>query len=68
MSTGVLEYALESALLPNLKQLHAVSYAGLAMLVIGEAIRKTAMVCFMVLPGPHNASLTALDCFSRIVC
>jgi hypothetical protein len=44
MSCGVLEYLLESALLPAMKQLHAVSYSGLALLLLGEVIRKLAMV------------------------
>ncbi|KAF6254126.1 Isoprenylcysteine carboxyl methyltransferase family-domain-containing protein [Scenedesmus sp. NREL 46B-D3] len=44
MSCGVLEYLLESALLPSLKQLHAVSYCGLALLVLGEFVRKAAMI------------------------
>ncbi|WIA21396.1 hypothetical protein OEZ85_000612 [Tetradesmus obliquus] len=44
MSCGVLEFLLEAALLPAMKQLHAVSYCGLALLVLGEVIRKLAMV------------------------
>jgi protein-S-isoprenylcysteine O-methyltransferase len=44
MTCGVLEYLLESALLPGLKQLHVVSYFGLALLMLGEIIRKLAMV------------------------
>lgn len=45
MSCGLAEFLVEAALLPGLKQqLGAVSAAGLALLLAGEAIRKTAMV------------------------
>jgi hypothetical protein len=44
MSCGMLEFLVESTVLPSLKQLHAVSYCGLVLLVLGECIRKLAMV------------------------
>jgi hypothetical protein len=53
MSCGVLEYLAESALLPSLKQLHAVSYCGLVLLVLGECIRKAAMVSSNPLSWQH---------------
>eukprot|EP00879_Flechtneria_rotunda_P022598 GHRR01023864.1.p1 GENE.GHRR01023864.1~~GHRR01023864.1.p1 ORF type:complete len:108 (+),score=32.16 GHRR01023864.1:351-674(+) len=44
MLTGVLEYLLEATVLPSLKQMHTVSYVGIALLLLGEFVRKIAMV------------------------
>jgi hypothetical protein len=52
MSCGVLEFLVESILVPSLKQLHAVSYCGLALLVLGECVRKLAMVSSSPLMNP----------------
>lgn len=44
MAAGVTEYLLEERFIPQLKQHHAVSYMGLALVILGEGIRKMAMV------------------------
>ncbi len=44
MSAGTSEYLLELRFLPVLKQLRLVSFMGLGMVLLGEAIRKLAMV------------------------
>lgn len=46
MSAGVAEFLLEARCWPQLKQHHnTVSCIGLALVIVGEAIRKLAMVC-----------------------
>eukprot|EP00775_Hariotina_reticulata_P007445 gene7445-7655_t len=49
MCSGVFEYLLELRYLPVLKQLPLVSFTGLSLVLLGEAIRKTAM-----LTATHN--------------
>jgi hypothetical protein len=44
MSAGVAEYMLESRLCPQLKQQEWVAYLGLLLVLLGESIRKLAMV------------------------
>jgi hypothetical protein len=44
MSAGVAEYFLESHFWPQLKQQQGLAYAGLLLVILGEAIRKLAMV------------------------
>lgn len=48
MTAGIAEYLLESKLWPLqlIKQQHQVAYAGMFLVVLGEAIRKLAMVRF----------------------
>mmetsp|Transcript_2923 Transcript_2923/g.7727 ORF Transcript_2923/g.7727 Transcript_2923/m.7727 type:complete len:189 (+) Transcript_2923:74-640(+) len=44
MMASLAEYAIELTVVPSLKSLKAVSYCGIAMVVAGEAIRKTGMI------------------------
>lgn len=44
MSAGVAEYLLEARFWPQLKQQQSLEYAGLVLVILGEAIRKLAMV------------------------
>lgn len=44
MAAGVTEYLMEERFLPQLKQQHVISYVGLALVILGEGIRKLAMV------------------------
>lgn len=64
MSAGVLEYLLEAHTWPGLKQSQQhqwVAYTGLALVVLGEAIRKAAMVSCCKSSGLGN-STQSVEC------
>jgi hypothetical protein len=44
MSAGMAEYFLESHVWPQLKQQQGLAFAGLVLVIVGEALRKLAMV------------------------
>ena len=44
MVSGIIEYAIEGFLLPDLKSKAWVSYIGLSLVILGEMIRKTAII------------------------
>ena len=44
MMCGLVEYVIEGFLFPELKSMEGVSYIGLSLVVLGEVIRKSAII------------------------
>jgi len=69
MAAGVTEYLLEERFIPQLKQHHAVSYMGLALVILGEGIRKMAMVsaCQPPMDDQKRACVCGIDAQTQSV-
>jgi len=62
MAAGVLEFLIESWLVPRLKQFTWISFTGCAMALAGEIVRKAGMVG--AVPG-HAVNLTMQESARR---